>query len=78
MKNNKRPLFKETYLIGSDGSTLVTSFPYLKEDFFINPDLRSNDLWLPKKESQLLEDLSGRSKKYENFNFDFKSLIKKK
>lgn len=78
MKNNKRPLFKKTYFIGSDGSSQLTYFPYLKEDFFINPDLRSNDLWLPRNKKYSLENFSTKSKKYENFQFDFTSLIKKK
>jgi hypothetical protein len=78
MKKKKIPFYPQIPLICTDGSTIETNFLYFKDDFYINPDLKSNSLWLPKLNSVELEKLSSKSSKFDKYNFNFESLIKKK
>ena len=77
MQRNKIPYYPKIQLICTDGSTLNTNFLYNKDDFYINPDLKSNNVWLPEIQNIELDVLSGKSKKYANYKFDFKNLITK-
>jgi hypothetical protein len=77
MKKNKIPYFPETSIICTDGSTLKTNFLYSKEDFYINPDIKSNSMWLPEIDNFELEGLSNKSSKFDQYEFNFESLIKK-
>ncbi len=76
MKKNKIPYYPEISLICTDGSTIKTNFLYSKDDFYINPDIKSNSLWLPEVKNTELEGLSSKSTKYENYEFNFKSLLR--
>ena len=75
MKKNKIPFYPQISLICTDGSTIQTNFLYSKDDFYINPDIKSNPLWLPEVKTTELEGLSSKSTKYANYEFNFKSLI---
>tara|TARA_R110001592_G_scaffold150202_5_gene376018 strand:+ start:3633 stop:3872 length:240 start_codon:yes stop_codon:yes gene_type:complete len=75
MKKNKIPFYPQISLICTDGSTIQTNFLYYKEDFYINPDIKSNTLWLPEVENINLEGLSSKSSKFKKYEFNFESLI---
>jgi hypothetical protein len=75
MQNNKIPYYPKTTLICTDGSTINTTFLYSKDDFYLNPDIKSNNIWLPEIDAIELEGLSGKSSKFENYEFDFESLV---
>ena len=77
MKRTNIPYYSKAYAICTDGSTINIRFPYTKSDFYINPDIKSNMIWLPKTDDYQLEGLSTKSKKFENYEFDFESLVKK-
>ena len=76
MKKTNIPYYPETTLICTDGSTIPVTFPYTKQDFYINPDIKSNPIWLPDLQEVELEGISDKSSKFENYAFDFESLIK--
>ncbi len=77
MKKQKLPFYPQISLICTDGSTLPTTFLYFKDGFYVNPDIKSNPLWLPEIENTELETLSSKSSKFEKYEFNFESLIKK-
>lgn len=77
MKNNRISFYPEISLICTDGSTIKTNFLYFKDDFYINPDIKSNSLWLPEIENTELDELSSKSSKFQKYKFNFNSLIKK-
>jgi hypothetical protein len=72
MKKNKTPFYPQISLICTDGSTIQTNFLQDKDDIYLNPDLKSNALWLPYVEKAGLKVLSSRLQKYD---FNFESLI---
>ena len=41
MKRSKIPYYPSTTIICTDGSTLNVDFPYVKNDFYINPSYTS-------------------------------------
>ena len=77
MKKNKLPFYPKISLICTDGSTIETNFLYSKDDFYINPDLKSNTLWLPEIENTELDGLQSKSSKFDKYSFSFESLITK-
>lgn len=77
MKKNKLPFYPKIYTICTDGSTINTNYIYKKEDVYLNPDIKSNNIWLPELTDKELENLSDKSSKFENYDFNFESLIKK-
>lgn len=77
MKKNQLPFYPETSLICTDGSTVKNVFPYSKTDLFLNPDIKSNGLWLPINTDVELDDFSKKSSKFKKYEFDFGSLVKK-
>ena len=77
MKKNKIPFYPKISLICTDGSTTKTNFLYSKNDFYINPDIKSNPLWLPEIENTELDGLHSKSTKFDKFQFSFQSLVKK-
>ena len=74
MKRTLIPCTAKTNIIGTDGSTLIVDFPYAKLDLFINPDLKSNSLWLPESDVKLTE-IDQKSSKYKAYEFSFESLV---
>ena len=74
MRKKLIPCKGTTNIIGTDGSTLTVDFPYTKIDLFINPDLKSNSLWLPASDLKLTE-INQKSSKYKAYEFSFESLI---
>ena len=78
MKNNKNPLKSTTTYVLTDGSTINASFVYNREEFFANPDIKSNLIWLPEDTESTLGALSTeRSSKFDQYGFDFESLVSK-
>lgn len=75
MKKSKIPYYPSTTIICTDGSTLEVNFPYLKNDFYINPDIKSNPIWLPTTTDIELDGLANKSSKFKNYEFDFESLV---
>jgi hypothetical protein len=78
MKKQIISFYPQISLIGTDGSTIPTNFIYYKEDFYINPDIKSNTLWLPELNKAELEGLSTKSSKFEKYDFNFESLVPNK
>jgi hypothetical protein len=78
MKRTNIPYYPRTNVICTDGSTININFPYSKSEFYFNPDIKSNVVWLPTAVDVELEGLSGKSKKFANYEFDFESLVKDK
>jgi hypothetical protein len=78
MKKNKLPFYPRVSFICTDGSTIETNFLHFKDAFYIKPDIKSNNLWLPKLENIDLNSLSSKSSKFDNYEFNFESLISKK
>jgi hypothetical protein len=78
MKKNKIPFYPQVFLICTDGSTIETNFLYFKSAFYIKPDTKSNNLWLPELENIDLDSLSSKSSKFDKYKFNFESLIFKK
>jgi hypothetical protein len=76
MKRNKIPYHPKLPLICTDGSTFESNFPYYKDELFINPDIKSNTLWLPAVKDAELKKISNKSSKFINYDFNFESLIK--
>jgi hypothetical protein len=75
MKKNKIPFYPQVYLICTDGSTIQTTFLYFKDNFYINPDIKSNNFWLPEFETGRLEKLYSQSSKFDKYEFNFESLV---
>ena len=75
MKKNKLPFYPEISLICTDGSTIQTNFLYFKDDFYLNPDIKSNASWLPELENAELDGLSSKSSKFKKYEFNFESLV---
>ena len=74
MKNNNNSFTSTTTYVLTDGSTLKLPFVHKRDDFFVNPDLKSNLAWLPTTtESSLGNTLEGRSGKFEKYTFNFES-----
>jgi hypothetical protein len=78
MKKKKIPFYPKIYFVCTDGSTIQNDFLYYKDDFYLNPDIKSNALWLPEIEGADLEKLSHKSTKFAKYEFNFKSLISEK
>jgi hypothetical protein len=78
MKRNKIPYYTEINLICTDGSTIKSNFLYDKDDIYLNPDIKSNNLWLPELMNIEVQSLSDKSTKYDNYEFDFESLVDNK
>jgi hypothetical protein len=76
MKKTKIPFYPKISLICTDGSTTQTNFLCFKDDFYINPDIKSNNAWLPNRVSVDLDELSNKSSKFRKYEFDFECLIK--
>lgn len=75
MKKNKLPYYPQTFFISTDGSTIQTNFIYSKEDFFINPDLKSNHIWISQDDSINSKELNKKLIKLKDYDFNFKGLI---
>ena len=75
MKKNKNNCAANGLLIGTDGSTLNIELPYAKTNLFVNPDLKSNPLWLPETEGEHLRELNKKSTKFKNYEFSFSTLV---
>ena len=78
MKRSKIPYYPSTTIICTDGSTLNVDFPYVKNDFYINPDIKSNPIWLPMTTDIELDGLANKSTKFEKYEFNFESLVNSK
>ena len=77
MKRSNIPFVNKGSIILTDGSTLNIDFLYKKDDLFLNPDLRSNPLWLPESTTNSLESLEHKSNKFKQYEFSFESLLEK-
>ena len=75
MKNSKTLLFSKSILICTDGSTLNIPYIYPREDIRLNPDIKSNMIWLPESINLDLDELGGRSTKFKKYKFNFESLV---
>jgi hypothetical protein len=78
MKKTQIPFYPEIDIVCTDGSTIKTTFLYEKTDLYMNPDIKSNPIWLPDTEEIDLDDFSKKSTKFKKYEFDFGDLVSEK